>query len=264
MTATPHKDIMSEKIPGKGAAATRSKIRAARMAIATAVLALAVIAAWWRGAAIMSLAAQWDARTPLSRVKRSDGKLALTFDSGWGEDYTQAVLDALSARGLRATFFLTGYWIDENPETVRAIIDAGHEVGGHSVTHSRMTGMEHNAMISEIRGVNERLSAFTDKPTLLFRPPYGDWDLNLLMCVRDCGQIAILWSVDTQSALNAQDMRAALDLADSGDIVLMSLTDANVPEQLSAALDDMLARGLEICTVSELIGISGSIGAKIA
>lgn len=235
-----------------------------RTAIAAAVLALAVIAVLWRGAAITSLAAQWDARTPISRVKRSDGKLALTFDSGWGEDYTRDVLDILSARGLRATFFLTGYWIDGNPDAVQAIIDAGHEVGGHSVTHSRMTGMERAGMISEIQGVSERISAFTGAPTRLFRPPYGDWDLSLLGCVRDCGQIAVLWSVDAQSALSAQDMRAALDAVGPGDIVLMSLTDENVPEQLPDALDGMLARGLEICTVSELIGISGEMGAQMA
>ena len=82
--------------------------------------------------------------------------------------------------------------------------------------------------------------------------------------MRDCGQIAVLWSVDAQSALSANDMRAALDAAGPGDIVLMSLTDENVPEQLPDALDDMLARGLEICTVSELIGISGEMGAQMA
>ena len=44
----------------------------------------------------------------------------------------------------------------------------------------------------------------------------------------------------------------------------MSLTDENVPEQLPDALDGMLARGLEICTVSELIGIIGEMGAQMA
>ena len=46
--------------------------------------------------------------------------------------------------------------------------------------------------------------------------------------------------------------------------VLMSLTDENVPEQLPGCADGMLARGLEICTVSELIGISGEMGAQMA
>ena len=55
-------------------------------------------------------------------------------------------------------------------------------------------------MISEIQGVSERISAFTGAPTRLFRPPYGDWDLSLLGCVRDCGQIAVLWSVDARAA----------------------------------------------------------------
>ena len=150
------------------------------------------------------------------------------------------------------------------------VLGAGGQHGAFNVGISFLAGaqpqpgMERAGMISEIQGVSERISAFTGAPTRLFRPPYGDWDLSLLGCVRDCGQIAVLWSVDAQSALSAQDMRAALDAVGPGDIVLMSLTDENVPEQLLDALDGMLARGLEICTVSELIGISGEMGTQMA
>lgn len=227
--------------------------RAALSALVVALAALAALAALRGEEAISSLAAQWDARAPISSVERSDGRVALTFDSGWGEDQTELVLRELSARQLRATFFLTGYWMDENPDSARAIVEAGHELGGHSVTHSRMVGMDDGALDAEIDGVSARIWELAGGMPRYFRPPYGDWDLRLLARVRMKGQIAVTWSVDAQS-LSPENLHLKLDGARSGDIVLMGLSDAALGRELGAALDDMLARGLEPCTVSELMG----------
>ena len=222
--------------------------------LAAALLALVAAAAWRAGTYVPSSAAEWDATEPLRRVQRGRARVALTFDSGWGEDYTQEVLGILKAQGAQATFFLTGYWMDENPEAVRAIVEAGHELGGHSVTHSRMVGMDAAAIDAEIDGVSERIAAYTGRAPRCFRPPYGDWDLALLGRVRMKGQVAVTWSVDAQSAVNAAGLRAALDTARAGDIVLMSLCDAALVTELEGALAALRERGLAPCTVSALMG----------
>jgi peptidoglycan-N-acetylglucosamine deacetylase len=45
------------------------------------------------------------------------------------------LLRVLAERGLRATFFVPGYTAERWPDTVRAIRDAGHEIGHHGYLH---------------------------------------------------------------------------------------------------------------------------------
>lgn len=48
---------------------------------------------------------------------------------------TRRVLDLLSRRGVRATFFVLGWVAERHPRIVREILAAGHEVGCHSYGH---------------------------------------------------------------------------------------------------------------------------------
>ena len=116
-----HINIVSENIRGLGVRAAKGRL-AMRVAVSALALAIAALMALRGDVAILSFAAQWDARAPVSRVRRDDGRIALTFDSGWGEDLTELVLNELETRQLRATFFLTGYWIDAKPDTSWAAI----------------------------------------------------------------------------------------------------------------------------------------------
>lgn len=245
---------MSEILAARGVRAAK------RAACGTLLAVLALIAALafaLNGDARRSSSAQWDMSEPLTSVERADGCVALTFDSGWGADYVNEVLTELGRRGMKATFFLTGYWMDENADKAEAIARAGHELGGHSVTHSRMVGMDEAAADAEISGVNARISALTGAPPRCFRPPYGDWDLSLVRRVRAHGQLTVTWSLDLQSRAGGKGLRAAMGDVQAGGIVLMSLCDEALVDELGGALDDIAARGLTPCTVSELAGRAG-------
>lgn len=229
----------------------RGRAALRRVVLGAALLLAAAIAGG--GSYMHTAATQWNRSAPVSRVACGNGMVALTFDSGWGEDYTRQVLDALAQRNLRATFFLTGYWMDEHADKARAIAAAGHELGGHSVTHSRMAGMDAGAADGEITGVSERIETLTGAPPRCFRPPYGDWDAELLMRVQRQGQVTVTWSLDAQARYGEGGLSAALAGAQPGDIVLMSLCDAALERELGVALDGLLARGLTLTTVSALL-----------
>ena len=70
--------------------------------LAAALLALLAAAAWRGETYVPSSAAEWDATAPVRHVQRGRARVALTFDSGWGEDYTQEVLEILKAQGAQA------------------------------------------------------------------------------------------------------------------------------------------------------------------
>ena len=67
--------------------------------------------------------------------------VALTFDDGPSGRFTQALLDGLEERGVKATFLLCGYRLKIYPKLAQRIFDAGHEIGLHGYTHDDMGKM---------------------------------------------------------------------------------------------------------------------------
>ena len=63
------------------------------------------------------------------------GYLALTFDDGPWPKTTEALLDGLAQRGVKATFFLVGEQVADHQDTVRRMADEGHQIGLHTWHH---------------------------------------------------------------------------------------------------------------------------------
>ncbi|MFG1298983.1 polysaccharide deacetylase family protein [Xanthobacter sp. V3C-3] len=66
-------------------------------------------------------------------------EVVLTFDDGPWPKTTAAVLDALKAECVRATFFLIGENARARPELVRRTLAEGHTVAHHTLTHPAAT-----------------------------------------------------------------------------------------------------------------------------
>ena len=74
---------------------------------------------------------------PVYSVERKDDKkIALTVDAAWEDDKTPFILEELDRQGIKATFYLCGFWADKYPENVKAIHDKGHELGNHGVAQA--------------------------------------------------------------------------------------------------------------------------------
>ena len=69
---------------------------------------------------------------PIYSVETEEKKVALSFDAAWGNEDTQEILDTLAKYNVRATFFMTGGWVESYPEDVKKIQAAGHDLGNHS------------------------------------------------------------------------------------------------------------------------------------
>lgn len=66
-------------------------------------------------------------------------KIYLTFDAGYDNGNMPALLNALHKHQVHATFFVVGTLIREKPELIREIVDAGHTIGNHTMTHPDMS-----------------------------------------------------------------------------------------------------------------------------
>jgi peptidoglycan/xylan/chitin deacetylase (PgdA/CDA1 family) len=125
--------------------------------------------------------------------------VALTFDCGAGDQGVAAILAALSAADVPATFFVTGKFANTHQQLLKTLIARGDLVGNHTLTHPHLTQLSDAVVAREVRDGELALSAATGAdPHPLFRFPYGEYDARTLALVHQLGYGAIGWTVDTR------------------------------------------------------------------
>ena len=64
---------------------------------------------------------------PIYCVETEKPQISISFDAAWGNEDTQTILDILAKHNVKATFFMTGGWVESYPEDVKKIYEAGHD-----------------------------------------------------------------------------------------------------------------------------------------
>lgn len=195
---------------------------------------------------------------PIYCVDTQENKVALSFDAAWGAEDTEEILAILKKHNIHVTFFATGGWVESYPEDVKAVLAAGHDLGNHSENHLNMSELSNGEKKEEIMSVHEKVKELTGYEMFLFRPPYGDYDNDVINVARNCGYYAIQWDVDSLDWMNKgvdsiiETVTKHKNLG-SGSIILCH----NGAEYTVQALDDLITgleeQGYEIVPVSELI-----------
>ncbi len=120
----------------------------------------------------------------------------LTFDNGYENGTTEKILDVLKEKNVPAAFFVRRHYIETAPHLVRRMLDEGHIVGNHCVTHGDMTAVSAETFIKEVEGVEiAYYAAFPDAPSMIyFRPPSGNCNEWLLKLADMMGYTTVMWS----------------------------------------------------------------------
>lgn len=137
-------------------------------------------------------ARRWQRYPGLQQV--GPGQVVLTFDDGPDPDATPAVLDALDAAGVRATFFVLGGQLEEHHEIGAEILRRGHEIGLHGyghVRHDRVAATESRDDVIRGREVLEDLLGVSPR---WYRPPYGKMSDAAAEACRSLGMSTVYWS----------------------------------------------------------------------
>src|SRR4051812_30785022 len=95
------------------------------------------------------------------------------------------LLEAMGSVSVHGTFFTTGDVARRFPDTVRSIVDAGHELGCHGDTHQRFSALGPDAARREIENATETLRHFGKVTS--FRAPNLDFPASYLPYLRDAG-----------------------------------------------------------------------------
>lgn len=217
-------------------------------------------------AVILSLASVLSAGSeiadrPVRRRANSEMKIALTFDDGPSERYTEEILEILDEYGIKATFFVIGKCCDENPDLLKMVYDCGHEIGNHTYSHRHPSAKDPAVIRDEIKRTEDSVKAITGESPVLFRPPEGAYTDSVVKIASELGCKTVLWSVDTldwrrPSAEKIVD-RVMKDTA-SGSIILCHdnvVGESNTPAALRMFIPRLLEQGYVFVTVSELLAL---------
>jgi len=193
---------------------------------------------------------------PIYSVEREEKVCAITFDCAWGTEYTDDILKALKLSDVRATFFMVEFWTEKYPEFVKKIDEAGCEIGTHSSTHSYMSKLNSEDIKSELTASSEAIENITGKKVELFRPPYGDYDDELIKTASALGYYTIQWDVDSLDwkDLSASDIAMrVLNGVQNGSIILCHNNGLHTAEAVPIILQTLKNRGFSFVPVGELI-----------
>ena len=193
---------------------------------------------------------------PIYSVARDDKKIAISFDCAWGTEYTDTLLRHLEQNDIKCTFFAVQFWVEKNPEYAKKIVDAGHELGTHSRTHSYMSKLNETEIKDELLTSMNAIEKVTGQKTNLFRAPYGDYDNLLIDTATGMGLYTIQWDVDSLDWKNLSATEIALRVINgvkSGSIILCHNNGLHTAEALPMIFSTLKNRGYEFVPIGELI-----------
>lgn len=199
-------------------------------------------------------------KLPIYYVVTEKKQVAISFDCAWGTDYTDKLLKIMEDNGVKSTFFAVEFWVDKNPEYVKKISEQGHEIGTHSATHPYMSKLSKDNVIKELTTSVEKIENVIGKKVKLFRPPYGDYDNQLIETAKERGLYTIQWDVDSldwKNLTKSEITERVLKRVKNGSIVLFHNQGLHTAEALPDVIKALKERGYEFKRISEMIYTDG-------
>ena len=151
---------------------------------------------------------------------------------------------------------MVGDWVEKYPESAKKIKEAGHEIASHSNTHPHVTNLSYEENVDEIKKSVDIINSVTGANVRLYRPPYGEYNDNVIKSANDSGYIPIQWSLDTLDYTNLTGQQIWNKIENkltSGDIILMHNGTEHTADSLGLLIENIHKKGYEIVTVSDLI-----------
>ena len=173
------------------------------------------------------------------------------------QEVAARLMDGLRERGAQATFFVIGRQIQENQDLVERMQAEGHQVGSHTWSHVRLTGISADTLQQEVGRTEEALENLLGEGSYWLRPPYGAVDEADRVLIQTP---MIKWSIgprDWEKRDAAQVTAAVLEAAAPNQIILLhDIYDTSVDAAL-AIVDALQAEGYRFVTVAELLEANG-------
>lgn len=189
--------------------------------------------------------------------------VALTYDDGPYTPVTGRILESLKAVGGRATFFVVGSRIDGREEITRKITEYGCEIGNHTYGHVVLTKTDNENALRELAKNDEVIFDTVGIKPSVVRPPCGCYNDFIRQNEK---RPLVLWTIDTRDWSHQNKERTVntvLSSVKDGDIILMHDLFVPTAEASEILIPELVNRGFQLVTVSELIYYRGEINGTV-
>lgn len=190
--------------------------------------------------------------------KNEEPIVYLTFDEGYENGYTPAILDTLKEKDCPATFFVTTPYVKKNADLVQRMIDEGHIVGNHTVNHPSMPSVTDDEKLkNEVMGLHDYIKENFNYEMTYLRPPKGEYSERTVAISKDLGYTTVLWSqayddwdVNKQKGIEYAK-KMILNNLHNGAVILLHAVSKDNTEVLGEVIDEIRNRGYEIRPLDE-------------
>ena len=176
--------------------------------------------------------------------------LYLTFDCGFENGNTPAILKALKKHHAPATFFVVGNFLETSPDLIRQMRKDGHIVGNHTFHHPDMSKIStKEAFAKELSDVEKLYQEITgEEMTRFYRPPQGIYSPGNLQMAKELGYRTFFWSLayvdwyEDNQPTKEEAFAKLLPRVHPGAVVLLhntSDTNAEILDELLGKWEDM-------------------------
>ena len=190
----------------------------------------------------------------------SEKVLYLTFDAGYENGCTEKILDTLKKHNVKAAFFLVGNYVEKNADLVRRMVEEGHIVGNHTMTHPDMSAITDKAAFQkELTGMEDLFKEVTGKELpKYYRPPRGIYSEENLKMAKELGYQTVFWSLAYKDWENDNQptadyaMGKLIPRTHNGAVILLHSTSKTNAEVLDQLLTQWKKEGYRFETIDKL------------
>ncbi len=185
-------------------------------------------------------------------LSEDDKRIIITFDQGYENGYTAKILDTLKAKDVQAVFFLTGPYAKTEGALVKRMINEGHILGNHGMTHASLPALSEEDAKKEILSLHDYVMNNYGYQMQYFRCPCGEYSEQALETAKSCGYKTLFWSsayvdwnTDSQPS-PSEGLKKLTDAAHGGEILLLHSVSATNAEILGQLIDNFRAKGFTV------------------
>lgn len=185
-------------------------------------------------------------------LSEDDKRIIITFDQGYENGYTAKILDTLKEKDVQAIFFLTGPYAKTENALVKRMIDEGHILGNHGMTHASLPSLSDEDAKKEIQSLHDYVMNNYGYQMQFFRCPCGEYSEHSLGIAKECGYKTLFWSsayvdwkTDSQP-LPEEGLKKLTDAAHGGEILLLHSVSATNAEILGELIDNFRSQGFTV------------------
>ena len=186
-------------------------------------------------------------------------EIAISFDDGPAENYTNEMLAILKAAQVKATFFCIGNRIAGNETLLKQVHVDGHIIGNHSYSHHFWFDMySAKKMQNDLKQMDAEMERIIGHKPKLFRPPYGVTNPNLAKAIKNGGYTPVGWSVRSMDTV-IKDRKKLLENINAGikpgAVFLFHDTSKTTIDILPEFIQEVKKRGYNIIPLDKLLAL---------